>query len=111
MTKQNLLPIVKIIFSDYYTKIIDILHQKHCSVDGTKSWSNDNKLLYKKTLSLITIKYPQYNINDIILLDDDIEKTYNNPIGSVFLVPKWDGVSKNDPTLKYIGYHLLRLTY
>lgn len=78
-----------------------ILHRKHTILSPT----NENKYRTKKPLQQ---NFPNYNINNIILVDDSNHKMLDNEISNLLQIPTWDGDIK-DNILKKLIKEILKI--
>ena len=61
-----------------------------------KNGKREKPHLYLKNIEKVWSVFNQYNINDIILLDDSIMKMKNNPKHSYLIINEWNNHSIDD---------------
>lgn len=90
------------------TRFVFIWSQNQCVAvkDTQLSDSDDNqkhKLLLSKPFHLISNRFPQYTSDQILMIDDSIQKYGAQSYPNLFAVSPWDSSAQDDYSLKSTG--------
>lgn len=84
--KYNVNRLLKYVFGDYSSKLTFVWDQSHCKL------SDD---CFLKNLEDVWEKFPQYNENNTLIIDDTELKMKNNPKSCVIMIKTWNRTMKN----------------
>jgi hypothetical protein len=87
----NIKNILNYIFEGREKELLFVWSQKECKI----KYKQNSKPTFLKNLSLVNENFPQYNINNIYIVDDSKEKMYNNPKNNCIIVQQWIPININ----------------
>jgi hypothetical protein len=97
---HNTKKLVEFVFGSLENKLLFIWGQDRCGKEPHPT--SKVKPLFLKNLVDVWKEFPEYSLDNTLLIDDSILKNKNNPVETYFISPKWtyieitdDGLSKN----------------
>jgi hypothetical protein len=99
VTKKNINDYIKLIFGDRENELIFVWDQTHCHAIPRKN----TYPLFIKNLETVWVKFPQYNQNNTIIIDDSPKKMVNNPKCCVIIAKEWIPIKNKEKKDKYLN--------
>ena len=100
ITKKNIEKTVQYVFGEKYSLLKFIYNQDNC-VKVSKFNSKDHKrdITFRKNLQIIWNKFPDFNLENTLIIDDSPEKMRYNPSHCYFIPETWTINNENDTSL------------